>query len=601
MTRLIQPGLLGKLIGLLSPKDRGRALSLLALMIVGMAFETLGIGLVLPVLQLLAQPEALTTSKLLRPVYEFVGRPEPREMVLAGVAGLVAVYFCKSVFLGFLYWIQMRFAFRLQADVSERLFDTYLRQPYTFHLQRNSAELMRNIVIEVAQLIANCVLPALILATETLVLVGLFVLLFAIEPVGAMAAMLVIGAAGWVFHRVTGRYLVHWGQVRQGHEALRLQRIQEGLAGAKDVILSGREGEFIRQYRIHNDGAADVTEKQKTLQKLPQLWFELLAISGMATLIVVMLGRGVAMADMLSTVGLFAAASFRMLPSANRIASAVQSLRYGMPVIDVVSAELQLPVISADGKAGTPLPFERQVEFDRVSYRYPAGERLAIEDLSLEIRCGETIGLIGASGAGKSTVVDLFLGLIQPQSGTIRVDGVDIASRLRDWQVRIGYVPQSIFLSDDSVRRNVGFGLADADIDDTLVWHALRLAQLAEFVEFLPDRLETRLGERGVRLSGGQRQRIGIARALYHNPSVLVLDEATSALDTETEREVMEAVWALQGRKTILIVAHRLSTLARCNHIYRLGEDGMGMAEKVDTLARPQSGTLDQLTYEPSP
>lgn len=584
----IQPkSYLAELWGILTPADRRQALILLSLMIIGMGFEMLGIGFVVPVIQLLANPEVLETSRIFASLYNELGRPNHQTMVMAGVLGLVGIYVCKAAFLGLLYWREMRFAFGLQADISQRLFDTYLGQSYTFHLQRNSAELIRNIVIEVAQLIANCVLPALLLAAEALVLAGLFILLLIIEPVGALAALLVLGGGGWILHRITGRYLTHWGSVRQIHEALRLQRLQEGLGGAKDVILTGREAEFMRQYGIHNQRTADVTKKQKTLQKLPQLWLELLAICGLATLILTMLARGGAMADMLPTLGVFAAAAFRMLPSANRIVGAVQSLRYGMPVIDVIAAELRLPTKTAPAAIKDALMFDMRVEFDKVSYAYPGSDNFAVNNLTLTVRQGETIGLIGASGVGKSTLVDLFLGLIQPQQGIIKVDGVDIQLHLREWQNRIGYVPQSIFLSDDTLRRNVAFGIAADEIDDAVVWHALRMAQLADFVESLPERLDTTLGERGVRLSGGQRQRIGIARALYHNPSVLVLDEATSALDSETECEVMEAVWALQGRKTIVIVAHRLTTLARCDRIYRLSEVGLeeNAAMAIATMA----------------
>ncbi len=583
--RQIQPkSYLAELWGVLTPTDRRQAIILLAFMIIGMGFEMLGIGFIVPVIQLLANPEVLENNRVFISLYNELGRPNNQTMVMIGVVGLVGIYICKAAFLGLQYWREMRFAFGLQADISQRLFDTYLGQSYTFHLQRNSAELIRNIVIEVAQLIANCVLPALLLAAETLVLAGLFILLLIIEPIGALAALLVLGGGGWLLHRVTGRYLSHWGSVRQIHEALRLQRLQEGLGGAKDVILSGREAEFMRQYGTHNQRTTDVYKKQKFLQKLPQLWLELLAICGLATLILTMVARGGAMADMLPTLGVFAAAAFRMLPSANRIVGAVQSLRYGVPVIVVIAAELHLPKRPTPPVKANHSVFIKQVEFDNVSYGYPGSNDYAVRDLSLTVYQGETIGLIGASGAGKSTVVDLFLGLIQPQQGVIKVDGADIQLHMRAWQNQIGYVPQTIFLSDDTLRRNVAFGLAAEEIDDAVVWHALHMAQLQDFVESLPERLDTTLGERGIRLSGGQRQRIGIARALYHNPSVLVLDEATSALDTDTEREVMEAVWALQGQKTIIIVAHRVTTLSCCSSIYSISRGGIDRVYKEGDL-----------------
>ena len=283
-----------------------------------------------------------------------------------------------------------------------------------------------------------------------------------------------------------------------------------------------------------------------------------------------MLVQGRALEAVLPTLGLFAAAAFRLMPSVSRVLSAVQSLRYGLPVIDILIEELKLATPEIAGTYSPATPFHAVLELRHVTYAYPGAAESALKDISLTIRHGESIGFIGTSGAGKSTLVDILLGLLTPDTGEVRMDGSDIQSNLRNWQNQIGYVPQSIFLTDDTLRRNVGFGLANEQIDDAAVQRAIQAAQLEEFVNSLPGGLDTLVGERGIRLSGGQRQRIGIARALYHDPAVLVLDEATSALDTATERDVMQAVRALQGSKTILIVAHRLSTMAHCNWLYRL-------------------------------
>jgi ABC-type multidrug transport system fused ATPase/permease subunit len=320
-----------------------------------------------------------------------------------------------------------------------------------------------------------------------------------------------------------------------------------------------------------------------TLQQLPRLWLELLAVSGLAILVISMLAQSRALEAVLPALGLFAAVAFRLMPSVNRLLGAVQTLRYGMPVIDTLWEEFRFAVPEVTVTQRSVVPFRGTLELNHITYTYPGVAEPVLKDISLAIQRGESVGFIGASGAGKSTLVDILLGLLAPEIGEVRVDGNDIKANLRNWQDQIGYVPQSIFLTDDTLRRNVAFGLPDKQIDNAAVQRAIRAAQLDEFVDSLPDGLETVVGERGIRLSGGQRQRIGIARSIYHDPAVLVLDEATSSLDTETERGVMQAIMALQGSKTVLIIAHRLSTVEHCNRLYRL-EDGKAAEDGISSM-----------------
>ena len=515
-----------------------------------------------------------------------LGNPGTEELVAGGMAVLVLVYAFKAVFLAYLAWRQMRFVYGVQADLSQSLYESYLRQPYTFHLERNSAQLIRNAVTEVSQFTQVGLMAGLTLLTELLVVLGIFLLLLAVEPVGAIAVGAVLGVAAWSFQRFTHHRIARWAEARQLHDGLRIQHLQQGLAGAKEVILTGRETAFFDEYRRHSMGTARAGQLQQTLQQLPRLVLELLAVSGLAALVFVMIGRHQPISALLPTLGLFAAAAFRLMPSANRVIGAFQNVRYAIPSVNVVYDEVHLAPPAPRRANGAPLHFTRQLCLQSVSFAYPNAAAPALVDVSLQVEVGTSVGFIGGSGAGKSTLVDVILGLLQPQSGTVLVDGRDVQEDLRSWQNLIGYVPQSIFLTDDSLRRNVAFGLADSQIDEAAVWRAINAAQLGPYIGALPEGLDTAVGERGVRLSGGQLQRVGIARALYHDPQILVLDEATSSLDTETERSVMEAVHALHGRKTVLIVAHRLSTVQNCDYIYRLDSGliaGQGVPAEILT------------------
>lgn len=559
-----------KLRSLLTPAERRAAVVLFGLMLIGMLFETIGVGLIVPVMTLILQNDLLASHPSIATHLQFLNGVSQRELIAWAILGLVGAYFIKNAFLALLIGKQTYFAYNVQEKLSQRLFTIYLRQPYTFHLQRNSAELVRNITGEVG-ILTGVLTSGLLMCTEILVSAGIATLLLLVEPVGAVLAVFVFGGAAWLFNRVTRDKISQWGLERQIHDGLRLQHLQQGLGGAKDVKLLGREGEFLSQFQTHNVKSTRVWRLQATLQSYPRLMFEMLAVGGLAILVWSMLARQRDLASIVPTLGLFAAAAFRLMPSVNRILTAVQNLRYTVPVIGSLYRETQLPV--PDAKAATsagPVPFGKELRITGLDYRYPGAAQLALDGVSLAIRRGETVGFIGVSGSGKSTLVDVILGLLSPERGKVEVDGKDIQKDLRSWQDQIGYVPQSIYLTDDTLRRNVAFGVRDEEIDNVAVERAVRSAQLDTFVDSLPDGLDTMVGERGIRLSGGQRQRIGIARALYHDPSVLVLDEATSALDTDTETGVMQSVTALHGSKTIVIVAHRLTTVEKCDRLIRL-------------------------------
>jgi ABC-type multidrug transport system fused ATPase/permease subunit len=554
---------------LLPTKFHNHTNVILALTFIGTVLETVGIGLVIPAITLMADPNIADKYPAVIPIFEALGNPSHAQLVIYGISLLLSAYMIKALYLAFLGCKQSQYIYAIKAHLSQSLFERYICSPYEFHLQQNSGHLIRNITIEVEQLVNRVLIPGVLLVTEFLVIVAIAGLLFFIQPTGALVLFAVMGLAMYGFQRVTQNHLKKWGSERQHHEGYRIQKAQEGLGGIKDVKLLGKESNFINIYGKHTLNASLVERKQYALSNIPRLWLETIGVLGLTLLVVIALQKTGSPADVIPIIGLFAAAAFRILPSANRILGSIQSLKYADAVIGLILKEFELKQesLASEGKA---IQLNYKIELRKVNYAYPKASGNSLNNINLSIQKGESVGLIGTSGAGKSTLVDVLLGLIRPSSGEVLIDGQNINESMRGWQNLIGYVQQSIFLTDDTLRRNIAFGLNDDEIDDGLVNQAVKAAQLDQFVKDLPLGINTFVGERGVRLSGGQRQRIGIARALYHNPPVLVFDEATSALDNETEAEVMESIKSLKGSRTMIIIAHRLSTIEHCDKVFKL-------------------------------
>jgi len=564
---------------LFTNSDRIAFIRIVVMVIIGMFLETISLGIVVPIIGILTQDDYQQKYPF---IVDIFGNLSREELISAVMVAMVLIYVVRSLFLFWSLWIQKGFSASVSGRLSQSLFSIYLRQPYMFHLQRNSSTLMRN--AKNATSVVTCgVDPFLVLLTDGLVAIAMFALLIAVEPVGTLAVLFVFGLSTFVFQRTTRRRIDNWGYQVDYHETKILQHLQEGFGGAKDVKVLGRENEFLSQHEKHLGESIRINRIYNVILTLPRSFMEIITIVGLCLLVVSMVVRGRELADIVPILGLFAAAAFRVMPSINRLLMATQTLIFNRSIIASVYKDFLLD--SPDSltvKSNTK--FASQLELVDVSFQYPTAATASLQNVSLVVKRGEAVGFVGPSGAGKSTLVDVILGLFAPTSGVVKVDGQDVQQNLRNWQNQIGYVPQAIYLTDDTLRRNVAFGLNDENIDDNLVRDAIRLAQLEEFVATLPEKLETVVGERGVRLSGGQRQRIGIARALYHNPSVLVLDEATSSLDTPTEHGVMQAVQALQGSKTVLIVAHRLSTVEYCDRLY-----------KIENARIIEEGTFDEV------
>ena len=534
-----------------------------------MLLECLGIGVILPILSLLLDEKLVGKYPEFAQFVEWIGNPSHGVLIVVLFGVLLILFILKNLFLLYLTWRQSTFAYSVIGNLSTRLLTRYLHQPYSFHLTRNSGNLIRNTISEVGMFGFNFLIPGLNVIAEGLVFLGLSIMLLLVEPLGTAIVVGTLAILWALFQKPLSNFLTRHGTLRQKYDGLRVTHIQESLGSVKDLKVLGREDEFLSAFAPLNRKWASSGRFQQIFQRIPAFATEVVAIMAICLLVFVMIYSGKELSSVVPALGLFGAVAFRLLPSSNRILSSLQAMSFGVPVIEVLSSELKLESKEGISNDGSPISFEEEIKVSDVSFCYETGVRAALSEVNLTIGVGQSVGLIGQSGSGKSTMVDVILGLFAPQEGDVFIDGAKISSNLRSWQNLIGYVPQSIFLIDKSIRRNIALGVPLDEIDEGALEQAIKSAQLGDFVQELPEGLDTIVGEKGVRLSGGQRQRIGIARALYHNPSVLVLDEATSALDTETESEIMKDVNALKGDKTILIVAHRLSTLVNCDKLYR--------------------------------
>jgi len=570
--------------GILTRRERRNLVGILVLMLIGTVLDTFSIGLVIPIVGVLTQRDYL---KKFPSIDDFLGNPSESQFVVGSMIFLLVVFVIKTAFQVWSLWVQRGYSNSVTTRVGKRLFAIYLGQPYPYHLERNSATLIRNSQ-NVSSLMSGIIDPVLNITSDALVTTGIFALLIFLEPKGTISTVVVFGLSAWLFRRFTNQRIRRWGEAQNFFKERIIRNLQQGFGGVKDLKVLGREDFFVDQYSEHLAGNATVLRRFSIAQALPRFGLEILTIAGLGVLVVTMVGSGRELDSILPVLGLFGAAAFRLLPAVNRLVGSLQLITLNRPLVEDLYRDLALPTKLNESLSRID-NFTETIDLDEISFSYKNAPKPALHGVSLTVRRGEAVGLVGPSGSGKSTLVDVLLGLLAPQSGGVRVDGKDIQDDLRAWQNQIGYVPQSIFLIDDSLRNNVAFGIPKSKIDEQAVRDAIRSAQLEEFVATLPNGLDTVVGERGVRLSGGQRQRIGIARALYHNPSVLVLDEATSSLDTETEHGVMQAVQALQGDKTVIIVAHRLSTVEYCDRLYRLEDSRIvdeGSFEEVINRAK---------------
>ena len=583
--------ILTKLLALLIPSERKRAGVLMGMILVMAFLDMLGVASILPFMAVLANPEQVQTNAVLNSAFTIsrhIGIHTPDQFLFA-LGVLVFVLLVTSLtFKALTTYEQTLFALMREYSIGKRLVEGYLHQPYSWFLSRHSADLGKTILSEVNTVIDKGMIPLMSLMAQGTVALALLILLIIVDPLLALSVGVVLGLAYAGIFAVMSGWLKRLGQARIDANTARFTAVSEAFGAAKEVKVGGLEQAYIQRFAKPAEIYAKGLAVAQVIAQLPRFVLEAIAFGGMLLVILYLMAKSGSFADVVPIIALYAFAGYRLVPALQKIYVAFSLLHFTAPALDALLQDLSsLQAADTQQSDLNPLLLTQAITLNQVSYRYPKAPQLALKGIDLTIPARSTVGFVGATGSGKTTTVDVILGLLEPQEGALNIDGQPItAANRRQWQRAIGYVPQHIYLADDSVAANIAFGVPVKDIDQQAVERAAKIANLHEFVvKDLPQGYGTSVGERGVRLSGGQRQRIGIARALYHNPQVLILDEATSALDNLTEQAVMEAVNNLGHDITIILIAHRLSTVRQCDQIYLL--------ERGEVKA---SGTYDELT-----
>jgi len=589
-TKLVETPWITHLLQILDPRTRRRIGVLVGMMVIAAAVEACGIGLIMPFIAAVSGPESVARNALVERLHSWSGARSWNDFMFLAAVVLLTVFIAKNAFLALLAYVQAKIGYSAYRSLSQRLMHAYLTKPYAFHLQRNSAELIRNVTLEVNGVITGVLLPLLGLLAEVLVLVALLALLIAVDAIVAIAAIGSLVVAAWLAQRLMKPPIQRFGQHRLASSADQIRWLNQGIGSVKETKLLGREAFFESAFARANTAYTEASRVIVTLNQLPRLLIETFAVTGMLIVVMVLLARGADSAATVPILGLFGMAAIRIMPSTSKILTSLNSIRYYHSTVESVWRDIAEEPVT--GESVNEARRERvacrnmapKLELQGVSFRYQGADRFAVENVTLDIPPESTLGIVGPSGSGKSTLLDVMLGLFEPQQGRILFDGADLKAKRKDLQASVGYVPQSVYLTDDTIRRNVAFGYADDEIDDEKLWLALRQARLEDFVRAQPAGLNSVVGERGIRISGGERQRIGIARALFNDPRLLVFDEATSAVDNKTEQEIADLIYSLTTGRTVIIVAHRISTVRRCRRIVYLRQgqiEGQGTFDEL--------------------
>ena len=576
--------ILKKLNVLLDKKQKRTMVGLIILMVIGAFLQTAGVGLLVQVVSIVIDPNAIMNNELAQFAYDLLGMESYQSFSVLIMALLIVTFIVKNIFMYVQQKLTFSFVYTNQFRTSERMMRNYLRRGYEFYLNADTAVVQRSITSDVNNMYA-LILAILQLLSDGVV--SVFIVCYCLSRSGVMTILLavVLLTLMYVIKRVLKPIMYKAGKDNQDYYSGLFKWISQTVQGVKEVKIAGKEQYFVSEYKKCGKGYVNAVQRYSLYNQIPKLLIETVCVGTMVGYMIFLTLMGESSENMIEVFSTLAAAAFVLLPSVNRINNQINSIAYFEPFFMGVSDNLQDEIAGdkVDMSFATDeeekLPVEQSIEMKDITYAYPNTEKLIFDHANLEIPVGASVGIVGTSGAGKSTVVDILLGLLEVKTGTIYADGVEVKQHYRKWLKNIGYIPQMIFMLDDTIRKNVAFGVPEDKIDEERLWAVLKEAQLDEFIKTLPEGLDTGIGERGIRLSGGQRQRIGIARALYNNPEVLILDEATSALDNDTEAAIMESINRLHGKKTLIIIAHRLQTIEKCDIVYRV-ENGKAAVER---------------------
>ena len=582
--------ILKKLNYIMNSKQKKQYLLVTAVALVGSVWELLGVSAILPFVEAIMTPEELE-GKWYYVVLDKWFHPDSTIEIITiiGIA-IILVYVLKNVYLMFSSYVQAWYSTGVQRDLSIKMNETFLRSSYLFHLNVNSSILIRTINQDVVGVFAVFFYLFRVLA-EVFTIAAISIYIIYLDPMLAISLVAILGSCMLILFFGLKKLVKTFGRIGQNCESKMLQCLTQSFTGIKEIMVMNRQKFFSESFSESCSLNARAAKRNNFLNVIPTNVYEIVCIGGLIGIVIIRLHMTEDITGFITKLAIVAVAAFRLFPAVSRLTTNLNAIMYNRPRLD--SMYDMLKTIENEGtyhysyendEQKPDFVFEKELKIDNITWKYPAGQSAVLKNLKMTIGKGQSIALIGPSGAGKTTLADVVLGLLKPQEGKILLDGEDVYENLPGWAKIIGYVPQAVYLTDDTIRNNVAFGIYEDQIDEDKVWKALEEAQLAEFVRGLEEGLDTMVGERGVRLSGGQRQRIAIARALYENPEILVLDEATSALDTETETAVMESIDSLHGTKTMIIVAHRLTTIRNCDAIYEIKDGVAVLRDKAEVI-----------------
>lgn len=561
-----------KIFSIFIPKEQRYCAFLVAVMMIGAVLEAVGIGAILPLISLMGQPDFLDRHTEIAGYASGIGITTHTQLIIGLSLLLILLYILKNLYLAWQLRLQIQFSISNQIQFSKELMASYLSKPYLFHLNHNTATLLKNVNNGGVVVFSYILIPAFQLLTELVTAATIWLMLVFVDPFTAIIVAGVMGGMIYAILRAFRRKIGETAEIQNAYATLYIQALNQGLGAIKETKVMRKEQAFLQSFAKNYEQYGLATGSFGFLNQLPRMIIETLIVCALLFLIIEKVALGNSPMEIVPLLGVLALAAFRLMPSANRIVTLSNGIKFQLPLFEELYREL-LALKSRKyhsrnlklADTPPPLPFTNTICVEHLGFYYPGTSEDVLTDVSFSIPKGSFVGILGPSGAGKTTFVDILLGLFVPTRGRITVDGIDIRHELRAWQANIAYVPQSIYLTDATIRENVAMGESPNEIDDARVYQALAMAELDEFVNMQGQGIDTMVGERGVKLSGGQRQRIGIARALYQQPEVLILDEATSALDNETEKSITDTILKFKGQITIVAIAHRVSTLAECD------------------------------------